>query len=107
MKNVLFKISVGGEHVPVSSDINSVIELAEHDGIASITIDTKIKHPGIVAIGSDEDNPVIELDLNSPDDGDNSEITILGYRDWSVWNAQSGKYRIDITLIRNDILSGG
>jgi hypothetical protein len=69
-----------------------------------LSIDLNIKRAPVTAIGSTtingKDVPIVYLDTNDGDDGDDTGVVLLAYPGHSVFAAQSRKYAVNVCLIK-------
>jgi len=86
----------------LSTEINSVSFVYRNACIAALEIDTKVKQVKIGGTGSSDEVPMVFLDLNDGDDGDDTGIAFPQFKGWSVFAAQRKKYGARVVLINND-----
>lgn len=82
--------------------INFVAVIYRNNVIAALKVDTKVRNVKVVALGADEDEPLIDLDLNNGDDGDTSSISFPEFKNWDVFTVQRAKYGANVVLMNPD-----
>lgn len=93
-----FEISVQGDPIIDCCYINQIDKT-----VAAISVQIKQKYCEISAAGSDENIPLLIIDI--PQNGELktnlTEIMFEYFRGWSVWSANISKYTAHVCLIKD------
>jgi hypothetical protein len=86
--------------------VNDAFVLAAGPNIVAINVDMGTKRGKVGAWGSDDDIPLVSLEINDESIGYNTmargptEVSFPEYKGWSVWAADWIKYTVSVCLVK-------